>query len=116
MMARYLANDPDDPINARMLLGGQITAPGPHTVDQGRPPMTILPAPQNGAPGRVAVKPALAQNEHGDDANPPCKCSGPTTTTHGSRPAADEDGDKPRVKQTIIPMVTCTCEWQNGEW
>ncbi|KAJ6439210.1 chromatin-remodelling complex, RSC SWI/SNF subunit Rsc7/Swp82 [Purpureocillium lavendulum] len=80
MMARYLANGQDDPINTRMLLGWQARALGSHTVGSGRTPVTILPAPRNGvATGRVAVE-AAAQIEH--RRNP-----SPTATTRDSKPA-----------------------------
>ncbi|PWI75733.1 hypothetical protein PCL_06391 [Purpureocillium lilacinum] len=40
MMARYLANDHNDPINARMLRACQATVPGPAAVSLGRTPAT----------------------------------------------------------------------------
>jgi len=90
-MARYLANGRDDPINARILLGWQATAPGPHAAVPGRTPVTILPPPGNAiAADRVAVEATLAENEHHSDAaNPrPRECPSLTTTTRDSKPAA----------------------------
>ncbi|KAJ6440921.1 2-hydroxychromene-2-carboxylate isomerase [Purpureocillium lavendulum] len=91
MMARYLANGRDDPINARILLGWQATAPGPHASGPGRTPVAILPTPRNAtAAGRVAVEVALGENEyHSDAANPrPCEYPSPTATTRDPKPAA----------------------------